>query len=63
MDTSASNCGMPNGRLMFNVAFVVVLENAGSGGHTAGPVAREFVQAMLALGLIERRLPSAPSAN
>jgi penicillin-binding protein 2 len=45
------------------IAFVVVLENAGSGGHAAGPVAREFVQAMLALGLIERRQLSAPSAN
>jgi penicillin-binding protein 2 len=44
------------------IAFVVVLENAGSGGHAAGPVAREFVQAMLALGLLERR-PSAPSGN
>jgi penicillin-binding protein 2 len=45
------------------IAFVVVLENAGSGGHAAGPVAREFVQAMLALGLIERRQIAAPSAN
>ena len=44
------------------IAFVVVLENAGSGGHAAGPVAREFVQALLALGLLERR-PSAPGAN
>jgi penicillin-binding protein 2 len=44
------------------IAFVVVLENAGSGGHAAGPVAREFVQALLALGLLERR-PSAPSTN
>jgi hypothetical protein len=42
---------------------VVVLENAGSGGHAAGPVAREFVQAMLATGLIERRTMPAPSAN
>ena len=30
------------------IAFVVVLENAGSGGHAAGPVARKFVQALLA---------------
>jgi penicillin-binding protein 2 len=45
------------------IAFVVVLENAGSGGHAAGPVAREFVQAMLALGLVERRQTFAPSAN
>ncbi len=34
------------------IAFVVVLENAGSGGHAAGPVARKFVQAMLAQGLL-----------
>lgn len=45
------------------IAFVVVLENAGSGGHAAGPVARRFVQAMLAQGLIEPRQMSAPSAN
>ena len=43
------------------IAFVVVLENAGSGGHAAGPVARQFVQALLANGLIAetRRGPSA----
>src|SRR5262249_55608610 len=29
------------------IAFVVVLENAGSGGHAAGPVARKFVQALM----------------
>ncbi|MGQ0633203.1 MAG: penicillin-binding transpeptidase domain-containing protein [Planctomycetaceae bacterium] len=34
------------------VAFVVVLEHAGPGGHAAGPVAREFVQALAALGLL-----------
>ena len=45
------------------IAFVVVLENAGSGGHAAGPVAREFVKAMLAHGLLEGRLVAAPSAN
>jgi len=45
------------------IAFVVVLENAGSGGHAAGPVARRFVQAMLAQGLLERRQVAAPSAN
>lgn len=45
------------------IAFVVVLENAGSGGHAAGPVARKFVQAMLAQGLLAgQRLP-ASSAN
>ena len=45
------------------IAFVVVLENAGSGGHAAGPVARRFVQAMLAQGLLESRQVAAPSAN
>lgn len=45
------------------IAFVVVLENAGSGGHAAGPVARKLVQAMLAHGLIERKQVAAPSAN
>jgi penicillin-binding protein 2 len=45
------------------IAFVVVLENAGSGGHAAGPVARKFVQALLANGLLERRPLPAPSAN
>ncbi len=34
------------------VAFVVVLEHAGSGGHVAGPLARKFVQAMLQEGLL-----------
>ncbi|MEX0714996.1 MAG: penicillin-binding transpeptidase domain-containing protein [Planctomycetaceae bacterium] len=34
------------------IAFVVVLEHAGSGGAAAGPVAREFVRAMLELGLV-----------
>ena len=45
------------------IAFVVVLENAGSGGHAAGPVARKFVQSMLAHGLIDRKQVAAPSAN
>ncbi len=45
------------------IAFVVVLENAGSGGHAAGPVARKLVQAMIAEGLLEGRMVSAPSAN
>ena len=45
------------------IAFVVVLENAGSGGHAAGPVARKFVQSMLAHGLIDRKPAAAPSAN
>ena len=34
------------------LAFVVVLEHAGSGGRQAGPVARQLVQSMQAQGLI-----------
>ncbi len=34
------------------IAFVVMLEHAGSGGQIAGPVAREFVHAMLRGGLL-----------
>lgn len=34
------------------IAFVVILEHAGAGGHAAGPVARKFVQAMLHEGLL-----------
>lgn len=34
------------------VAFVVVLEHGGSGGHVAGPVAHDFVQALLQAGVI-----------
>jgi penicillin-binding protein 2 len=34
------------------VAFAVVLEHGGSGGKTAGPVAREFVRTLLKTGLI-----------
>ncbi len=34
------------------VAFVVVLEHGGSGGKSAGPVARQFVSSLLELGLI-----------
>ncbi|MSR57988.1 MAG: hypothetical protein EXS05_09970 [Planctomycetaceae bacterium] len=45
------------------IAFVVVLEHAGSGGHAAGPVAREFVEALLALGLLDAPPIQAPSAN
>lgn len=37
------------------IAFVIVLEHAGSGGKVAGPVAREFVKAMLDSGLIDDR--------
>lgn len=35
------------------VAFVVVLEHGGSGGHVAGPVAHDFVQALLDFGVIQ----------
>lgn len=45
------------------VAFVVVLEHAGSGGHAAGPVAREFVQALVALGVLDGPPTAAPTAN
>jgi penicillin-binding protein 2 len=45
------------------IAFVVVLENAGSGGHAAGPVARKFVQAMLAQGLLGTAPRPALSSN
>ena len=34
------------------VAFVVMLEHAGSGGKTAGPVARQFVEALVKNGVI-----------
>jgi penicillin-binding protein 2 len=34
------------------IAFVVVLENAGAGGSTAGPVAQQLVRLMLADGLL-----------
>lgn len=34
------------------IAFVVVLEQAGSGGKVAGPVARKFVQLLLEHGLV-----------
>ena len=45
------------------IAFVVVLENAGSGGHAAGPVARKFVQACQSLGLLSGGKGTAPAAN
>ena len=35
------------------IAFVVMLEHAGSGGKTAGPVARRFVEALVKTGLIQ----------
>ena len=34
------------------IAFVVVLEHGGSGGKSAGPVARQFVNSLLELGLV-----------
>jgi penicillin-binding protein 2 len=34
------------------VAFAVVLEHGGSGGKSAGPIAREYVRALLETGLI-----------
>jgi len=34
-------------------AFAVVMENAGSGGRVAGPVAKELVKAMLEFGLLQ----------
>ncbi len=34
-------------------AFVVVLEHTGTGGENAGPVARQLVQLMLNLGLLQ----------
>jgi len=34
------------------IAFVIVLEHGGSGGKSAGPVARQFVSGLLELGLI-----------
>jgi penicillin-binding protein 2 len=48
------------------IAFVVLLEHAGSGGQVAGPLAREFVHAMLRAGLLEDasdRAPAAPLAD
>ncbi|MFN0054255.1 MAG: peptidoglycan D,D-transpeptidase FtsI family protein [Planctomycetales bacterium] len=45
------------------IAFVVVLEHAGPGGHAAGPVAREFVQALLAFDLLETQHLAPPAAN
>lgn len=36
------------------IAFVVVLEHGGGGGKVAGPVAHDFVQALLERGLIEK---------
>jgi len=38
-------------------AVVAVLEHAGSGGHAAGPLAREIVKKMLELGYVSRSEP------
>ena len=38
------------------VAFVVVLQHAGSGGHAAGPLAREFVRKLVELDFVEGKL-------
>ena len=38
------------------VAFVVVLEHAGSGGRAAGPLAQELVRGLVRLGLVEGKL-------
>jgi penicillin-binding protein 2 len=44
------------------IAFAVVLQHAGTGGKVAGPVARQFVEGLLALGVLkpERRLAAQP---
>ncbi|HVJ84082.1 MAG TPA: penicillin-binding transpeptidase domain-containing protein, partial [Caulifigura sp.] len=43
------------------IAFVVMLEHAGSGGKTAGPVARRFVEALLKTGLIQSKAEPSPA--
>jgi penicillin-binding protein 2 len=40
------------------IAFVVMLEHAGSGGRAAGPVARQFVEALVAGGIIRPQTPA-----
>jgi len=35
------------------IAFAVVLEHAGTGGKVAGPVARQFVESLIALGVLK----------
>ena len=42
------------------VAFVAVLEHGGSGGQTAGPLAKGLVEEMLRLGLI---IPATPGSD
>ena len=44
------------------IAFAVVLQHAGTGGKVAGPVARQFVEELLAEGILkpERRLAAQP---
>ncbi|MCC7420574.1 MAG: hypothetical protein IT428_09845 [Planctomycetaceae bacterium] len=38
------------------IAFAVVLEHGGSGGRAAGPVAKEFAQSLLDLGILHRQV-------
>lgn len=45
------------------VAFAVVLEHGGSGGKAAGPVAREFVKALLERGVVAKTADLASSAS
>ncbi|HVJ68679.1 MAG TPA: penicillin-binding transpeptidase domain-containing protein, partial [Caulifigura sp.] len=45
------------------IAFVVMLEHAGSGGKTAGPVARQFVEALVKNGVVRAGEPEVRSAR
>jgi len=45
------------------VAFVVTLEHAGSGGKTAGPLARELVKKLIELGYVEGSLELAAEGD
>lgn len=45
------------------VAFVVMLEHAGSGGKAAGPVARQLIEALVANGVIRSETPVAHEAR
>lgn len=40
------------------IAFVVMLEHAGSGGKTAGPVAKKFIEALREAGLLRSETPN-----
>jgi len=39
------------------IAFVVVLQNGGSGGAAAGPVAHDFIKVLVDMGLVTRSTP------